>query len=43
MDALLRRYLTLADQGGASVSGGTAALQLLQSARGASGLLSLLR
>ena len=43
MDALLRRYLTLADQGGASVSGGTVALQLLQSARGASGLLSLLR
>ncbi|MCA3452303.1 MAG: DUF1217 domain-containing protein [Rhodobacter sp.] len=43
MDALLRRYLTLADQGGPPVSGGTAALQLLQSARGASGLLSLLR
>jgi len=43
MDALLRRYLTLADQGGPTVSGGTAALQLLQSARGASGLLSLLR
>jgi hypothetical protein len=43
LDALLRRYLTLADQGAASVSGASAALQLLQSANGASGLLSLLR
>ena len=43
MDALVRRYLTLADQGGASASGATSALTLLQSARGASGLLSLLR
>lgn len=43
LNALLRRYLTLADQGGAPASGATAALTLLQSARGASGLLSLLR
>ena len=43
LDALMRRYLTLADQGGPPASGGTAALQLLQSARGASGLVSLLR
>jgi len=43
LNALLRRYLTLADQGGAPASGATAALTLLQSARGASGLFSLLR
>ena len=43
LDALVRRYLTLADQGGLSASGATSALTLLQSARGTSGLLSLLR
>lgn len=42
-DALLRRYLTLADQGATSLAGQSAAVQLLQSARGASSGLSLLR
>jgi len=42
LDALLRRYLTQADQGAVSLRGNPAALQLLQPSRGTSGLLSLL-
>jgi hypothetical protein len=42
LEALLRRYLTQADQAGGSLQGNASALQMLQPARGGSGLLSIL-